>query len=112
MELRVGLLAVLLATVSRAALAQDATALKRLEVKAGASTATIGTEAGRLCRGQVARGGRVGLLGNRDFMDTPFNITGYTAEMSGELLNETLFLGLDDARAKIASWFADYNPVS
>lgn len=52
---------------------------------------------------------RVGLLGNRDFMDTPFNITSYTAEMSGELLNETLFLGLDDARAKIASWFADYN---
>jgi iron complex outermembrane receptor protein len=30
--------------------------------------------------GQIARGSRVGLLGNRDFMDTPFNTTSYTAE--------------------------------
>jgi iron complex outermembrane receptor protein len=28
--------------------------------------------------GQVARGGRLGLLGNVDFMDTPFNNTNYT----------------------------------
>ena len=28
--------------------------------------------------GQVARGGRVGLLGNQDAMDTPFSITSYT----------------------------------
>ena len=26
-----------------------------------------------------------------------------------ELLNETLFLDLDDARAKIATWVVDYN---
>ncbi|PDT38049.1 MULTISPECIES: TonB-dependent receptor [Sinorhizobium] len=79
MELRVGLLTVLLATVSRAALAQDATALERLEVKAGATTSTIGTLPEDYAGEQVARGGRVGLLGNRDFMDTPFNITSYTA---------------------------------
>lgn len=30
--------------------------------------------------GQVARGGKVGMLGNRDFMDTPFSTTAYTAE--------------------------------
>ncbi|WP_333877729.1 TonB-dependent receptor [Methylobacter sp.] len=30
--------------------------------------------------GQVARGGRLGILGNRDIMDVPFNITSYTAE--------------------------------
>ncbi|PTT37560.1 TonB-dependent siderophore receptor, partial [Stenotrophomonas sp. HMWF022] len=30
--------------------------------------------------GQLARGSRVGLLGARDFMDTPFNTTSYTAE--------------------------------
>lgn len=28
--------------------------------------------------GQVARGGRLGLLGNVDMMDTPFNATNYT----------------------------------
>jgi iron complex outermembrane receptor protein len=31
--------------------------------------------------GQVATGGRVGILGNLDFMDTPFNQTSYTAEL-------------------------------
>lgn len=31
--------------------------------------------------GQVARGGNVGLLGNQDVFDTPFNITSYTSEL-------------------------------
>lgn len=30
--------------------------------------------------GQVARGGRLGMLGNQDLMDAPFNITSYTAQ--------------------------------
>lgn len=30
--------------------------------------------------GQVARGGRLGLLGNQDFMAAPFNITSFTAQ--------------------------------
>lgn len=29
--------------------------------------------------------------------------------MRDELLNETLFFELDDARTKIAAWVADYN---
>ncbi|WP_068635078.1 TonB-dependent receptor [Thauera butanivorans] len=31
--------------------------------------------------GQVARGGRVGMLGNQDMMDTPFNQSSYTSEL-------------------------------
>ncbi|NMG67035.1 TonB-dependent siderophore receptor [Azoarcus indigens] len=31
--------------------------------------------------GQVARGARIGLLGNMDTMDTPFNTTAYTAQL-------------------------------
>ncbi len=31
--------------------------------------------------GQVARGGRVGLLGSQDVMDTPFNVTNYTQKL-------------------------------
>ena len=31
--------------------------------------------------GQVARGGRVGLLGSQDVMDTPFTITNYTSKL-------------------------------
>src|SRR5690606_17575651 len=34
-----------------------------------------------LAGGQVARGGRMGLLGNLDTMDTPFNSTQYTSEL-------------------------------
>ena len=32
--------------------------------------------------GQVARGGRVGLLGNLDMMDTPFSTTSYTEKLA------------------------------
>ncbi|OLU20708.1 TonB-dependent siderophore receptor [Pseudomonas sp. PA1(2017)] len=31
--------------------------------------------------GQVARGGRVGILGNKDYMDTPFTSTNYTSQL-------------------------------
>ncbi|WDZ97239.1 TonB-dependent receptor [Herbaspirillum sp. WKF16] len=31
--------------------------------------------------GQVARGGRVGMLGNKDVMDTPFNTVSYTSDL-------------------------------
>ncbi|WAI85190.1 MULTISPECIES: TonB-dependent receptor [Achromobacter] len=31
--------------------------------------------------GQVAQGARLGLMGNQDVMDTPFNVTSYTAEL-------------------------------
>src|SRR5690606_28087542 len=30
---------------------------------------------------QVARGGRVGILGNQDYMDTPFTSTAYTSQL-------------------------------
>jgi iron complex outermembrane recepter protein len=43
-------------------------------------TATVGTLPPAYPGGQVARGGRVGLLGNRDIMDTPFNNSNYTAQ--------------------------------
>jgi len=33
----------------------------------------------------------------------------FNGRMRDELLNETLFFDLDDARAKIANWIADYN---
>lgn len=44
------------------------------------STATIDNLPPEYPGGQVARGGRVGLLGNRDIMDTPFNSSNYTAQ--------------------------------
>ena len=70
--------------------------LERLPAPAGAVTLDPVTVQGRLsvpstalidnpppehAGGQVARGGAVGLLGNRDLMDTPFNQTSYTAKL-------------------------------
>ena len=36
-------------------------------------------------------------------------VESFNGRMRDELLNETLFFDLDDARAKIAAWVADYN---
>jgi iron complex outermembrane receptor protein len=43
--------------------------------------AMIGNPPPAYAGGQVATGGQLGLLGNRDFMDTPFNQTSYTAQL-------------------------------
>ncbi len=42
---------------------------------------TVTGQAETYAGGQVTRSGRVGLLGNRDIFDTPFSMTGYTAEL-------------------------------
>ncbi len=42
-------------------------------------TATIGRSPEAYPGGQVARGARLGVLGNRDYMDTPFNTSSYTS---------------------------------
>ncbi|MCP1835686.1 transposase InsO family protein [Bradyrhizobium sp. USDA 4532] len=36
-------------------------------------------------------------------------VESFNGRMRDELLSETLFFGLDDARAKLAAWVADYN---
>jgi iron complex outermembrane receptor protein len=41
--------------------------------------------------GQVARGGSIGVLGNKDFMDTPFNVTSYTAKTIEDQQADTLY---------------------
>jgi len=41
--------------------------------------------------GQVARGGGLGLLGNKDFMDTPFNLTSYTVQTIEDQQARTLY---------------------
>ncbi|AKM32382.1 TonB-dependent receptor [Pandoraea faecigallinarum] len=46
--------------------------------------------------GQVARGGRLGLLGNKDLMDVPFNIASYTARTIQDQQSTTLADVLDN----------------
>ncbi|MPZ30467.1 MAG: TonB-dependent siderophore receptor [Rhodospirillales bacterium] len=50
----------------------------RVQASAPPPQAEIGNLPPPFAGGQVARGGKVGLLGNRDFMDTPFSETTYT----------------------------------
>jgi iron complex outermembrane receptor protein len=45
------------------------------------STGALGAPPAPYAGGQVATGGRLGLLGNRGVMNTPFNQTSYTAEL-------------------------------
>lgn len=52
----------------------------KLQAEATPTVARPGALPPTYAGGQVARGGQVGLLGNKDFMDTPFNITSYTAK--------------------------------
>ncbi len=52
-----------------------------------------------------------GLLANRERgkpMQNGF-VESFNDRMRDELLNETLFFDLDDARAKIAAWVVDFN---
>jgi len=50
------------------------------EQGAAPKTGQIGNLPPAYAGGQVARGGRIGLLGNRDIMDTPFSTTSFTAK--------------------------------
>jgi len=46
--------------------------------------------------GQVARGGQLGLLGNVDVMDTPFNVTRYTSELIENQNSQSLLDVIDN----------------
>lgn len=52
----------------------------KLQAEATPTAAGPGALPRTYAGGHVARGGQVGLLGNKDFMDTPFNITSFTAK--------------------------------
>ncbi|HSH73103.1 MAG TPA: TonB-dependent siderophore receptor [Methylophilaceae bacterium] len=58
--------------------AADTDRLPEISVKA---KVPLGALPGTYAGGQIARGGRIGVLGNQDFMDVPFNMTSYTAKV-------------------------------
>ncbi|WP_371110245.1 TonB-dependent receptor [Rhizobium sp. RCC_161_2] len=66
-----------MAGVCTPAVAQTATELQPIIVKASENPTALPEE---YPGGQIAKGGRVGMLGNRDVMDTPFSTTSYTAK--------------------------------
>lgn len=60
--------------------------LEGIEVTAGRQTLSPA-----YAGGQVARGANLGVLGNRDFMDTPFNVASYTAQTMEDQQANTLY---------------------
>ena len=62
----------------------------RVQAAAPPAQAEIGNLPPPYAGGQVARGGKVGLLGNRDFMDTPFSETTYTEKYMQDQQARTL----------------------
>jgi len=68
-----------LADENKAQKKEEIEELQVVEVKA-ASEASPTELPKAYAGGQLARGGRMGLLGNKDLMDTPFSVTSYTAQ--------------------------------
>lgn len=66
-----------LAFAQEAAAPAEATSLPAVTVR---GEATPDQSSPPYAGGQVARGGRLGVLGNQDMMDVPFSITSYTAK--------------------------------
>lgn len=63
--------------------------------------------------GQVARGGRLGLLGNVDIMDTPFNSTNYThALIQDQQARSVADVVQNDPSVRVARGFGNYQELS
>jgi iron complex outermembrane receptor protein len=67
---------------------KDALTLDTTNINARYNSATALPQT--LAGGQVARGARLGMLGNKDVMDTPFSVTSYTAKTLADLQTVTV----------------------
>ena len=62
--------------------------------------------------GQVARGGRVGLLGNQDVMDTPFSTTAYTSELiQDQQARSVAVVVQNDPSVRVARGFGNFQEM-
>lgn len=99
-----------LAAASSPAIAQT-TELPAVQVNASADASADGL-APEYAGGQVAKGGRVGLLGTQSNMDTPFNLTSYTSKLiqdqQAASVGEVL---LNDPAVRVARGFGNFQQV-
>jgi len=85
--------------------------LSTVTVKANADASAEGLSA-PFAGGQVARGSRVGVLGNLDIMDTPFATTAYTAElMQDQQARSVGDVLLNDAAVRAGRGFGNFQQV-
>lgn len=93
------------------AAAPDAPTLGTVTVKASADASAEGLTK-PFAGGQVARGGRVGILGTQDIMDTPFSSTSYThaliQDQQAQSVGDVL---LNDAAVRPARGFGNFQQI-
>ncbi len=86
-------------------------ALPSMEIRASADASAEGLRPA-YAGGQVARGGRVGVLGNRDNMETPFALTSYTQmliqDQQAASVGDVL---LNDPAVRLARGFGNFQQV-
>ncbi|HEY0340399.1 MAG TPA: Plug domain-containing protein, partial [Steroidobacteraceae bacterium] len=96
---------------AQAAAPSDATKLETVVVTASAD-ASAGGLAQPYAGGQVARGGRVGLFGSQDIMDTPFSITNYTQQLIADQQAQSVGDVLqNDPAVRVARGFGNFQQV-
>nr|WP_286914979.1 MULTISPECIES: TonB-dependent siderophore receptor [unclassified Pseudomonas] len=90
LTLRTSMLNFVLLAGSASAWAAEGPQALVLETTNVDATAIAPTLPEALPGGQVARGARLGMLGNKDVMDTPFSVTSYTAKTLADLQTVTV----------------------
>ncbi|MFT5589841.1 MAG: iron complex outermembrane receptor protein [Bradyrhizobium sp.] len=85
--------------------------LQRVTVSASADASAAGLPVA-YPGGQVARGGRLGLLGNTDVMDAPFNSTNYTQALIQDQQSHSVADVLqNDPSVRVARGFGNYQEL-
>ena len=89
----------------------DAEVLPQVIISASADASAQGLPRA-YAGGQVARGGRLGLLGNVDMMDTPFNTTNYTqALIQDQQARSVADVLQNDPSVRVARGFGNYQEL-
>ena len=99
--------------VASTAFAQDSTSepMSTVVISASADASAQGLPAA-YAGGQVARGGRLGLLGNVDIMDTPFNSTNYTSALiQDQQARSVADVVQNDPSVRVARGFGNYQEL-
>ncbi len=105
---------VLLCTVSPIAMGEEEVVTSDAERQLD-TVVVVGSQVeltSKFAGGQVARGGRTGLLGNLDFLASPFSGTAYTSELSLNQQSESIGDVLqNDPNVRVAKGFGNFQEV-
>ncbi|QBE66245.1 TonB-dependent receptor [Pseudoduganella lutea] len=98
-------------TLAQDSMPADTPALQTVVISASADASASGLSKA-YAGGQVARGGRLGLLGNVDMMDAPFNATSYTQQLLQDQQSRSVADVLqNDPGVRVTRGFGNYQEM-